>query len=273
MGQSAKVVMQGDRQNRSVLMDRLQMLARPAPHMGDASYMALVGVDLPIPATLQLIDETVLPRDWLLETDRGQSVCLRVSNRRLVSVTRPDSNTPSCPEPNDPDDAARLFSSELSRVLDGTRIRKVHSHRIAEGDALDQMGCRAERLAKELGVDLAQHSVNNPFEHFAGQVQELASAWVMIDENGAIQDQSTAAQTQLNLTALVSMSDAFAFDRTSRSALRSEQPDCLLVPSDDDGFVLLAKISTQRCIARITSAQAGLVMGFWAEQFQPAPPR
>lgn len=211
----------------SRLRESLAKLAAPGESVGGGMRRMRGGTpDALIAAVLCEIDETILARALRFETDDGRALTIEAYNRRLIRLVPPAPAGTSA-------DLARLFDAPMTSAT-GDASSRCHEFLLrffksvqaltvataAPEKKLDatQLGPLAIHLAEAWnlsgpGLGAPGHAI----ERFARTLDELANAWIWIDEGG-LRSSSGEAEAVARLGEDIAKAGAEASDPTFLAA-------------------------------------------------------
>ncbi|WP_338550464.1 hypothetical protein [Roseovarius phycicola] len=216
---------------RPALDRALKRLARPERLIYGAPIMAGTGKHDLLCAVLREIDETILPREIIIECQVFGTMRLSVSNRRLAAI-RFDHDVDQTPmvEAEDSQDMAKQFAQILTQAFDTSKeARIVRPRRLPPGTSFN-MSCSCQSLADAAGIEDFRLAPAVEEARFDDVIQGVARA--LVKTNGDLASYATTG-SQGEVDLLKEFHSNFQNGHSARGHARRlnlDEPQCLMVP-------------------------------------------
>ena len=154
-------------------------------------------------ALLRDIDETILPRQMTVTTNAGQVFSLHVAGGRILELTLPGSNGQFKNDDDDPDLARKHLADTLGKCLSDATELTLHNDRTDGTHDLSALGCAANALAAELGLDLDALEDECLRDKALRRLGQHAQGLLILDSDGVLQHKHGAEPVTNRLEDLV----------------------------------------------------------------------
>ena len=217
-------------------------------------------------ALLVEIDETILPRRIKILTSSNRVAYLIVTNRRLLNITMPGSQTNI--ETAMPTSPATLVGQLFGLFVDAEKAA-VHSKRIDDGSCQSESGYAVPALIAATSMNLTSSDKRDPVETFSNALAGYTIAMATLDCSGQLQslDGDLAWGRRLENLARSGLADIDA--QLLQSLTTPEQPGCIFLSTGgEDGFVLIyARAKSAGFLAILPACHLPLVQPAWLTLF------
>ncbi len=215
-------------------------------------------------AVLREIDETILPRELIVESQMFGTIRLSVSNRRLSAI-RFDHDTDQSPmvEAENSQEMAEQFAEILMQAFAVSEEARILRPRRMPPGTVFNMSCSAESLAEAAGILDFRVGAMDEIAGFTETVQKMALAYAEGDRDTVILS-ATGKQDDIDL--LDTFFRNFQAGQANGPKTRRFNPDeprCLMVPLVDARTVVLALRQTGHQLAVVPNESTATLIQAW----------
>ncbi len=249
---------------RPALDRALKRLARPERLIYGAPIMAGTGKHDLLCAVLREIDETILPREIIIECQVFGTMRLSVSNRRLAAI-RFDHDIDETPmvQAEDSQDMAQQFAQILTQAFETSQeARILRPRRLPAGTSFN-MSCSCQSLADAAGI--ADFRLLPVVEEvgFLDAVQGVAKAFVKTNAD-LTNYATTGSQGEVEL--LQEFHRNFQTGQSARGHARRlnlDEPQCLMVPLANARTIVLTVDVEGHALALVPNEETPRLTQAW----------
>lgn len=216
---------------------------------------------------LREIDETMLPREILVESQSFGTMRLSVSNRRLAAIAFDhDVETVTRAVPENTGEMARQFADTLLSTLSGCKDARILRPRRLAVDSHFNMSCSAQSLADAAGLaDVSVPKVSTPKApaDFFGAVQSVASA---VLKTGPAQVNFTCKGASQDVDLLREFYRNFRENQAEwnqKQRFNGQDAHCLIVPLSLSRMILLASNEQGHALAIVPRSLCAKLTSAW----------
>lgn len=213
---------------------------------------------------LREIDETILPRQILLECQPHGTVRLSVSNRRLAKIELDhDIAAVQIPSFEGTAEMAKQFAQKLKELFASAKTARLLRPVRLPAHTTHNMSCSIRLLAEAAELTDWRTHLDQTSAAFLDVVNAVAVAtWCLGSDDADADETGTADEVEL----LKEFYRNYQSGQQKRSAQRSFNPNeaqCLLVPLSHARTVVLTTIQRRTSLAMVPSDQIRLLTQAW----------